>query len=172
MGLELWQRSLSVNLEAAVWLCQKLLGPMRQHGYGRIVLTTSGYGLLPTDEVEDLVPYCVAKAGQFGLMNGLGFARAHNVLVNCISPVAATRVYSRPFAQGELTPEQVAPGVVYLASSACTANGVVLQALGGRFTTGAFDTGAVLDFGRTPATPEAIASHWAEITAPATASGA
>lgn len=47
---------------------------MRRRGYGRIVLTTSGYGLGPARDVDDLVPYCAAKAGQYGLMNGLAFA--------------------------------------------------------------------------------------------------
>ena len=61
-----------------MWLCQELVPPMRRRGYGRIVLTTSGYGLRPTESVDDLVAYCVAKGGQFGLMNGLGFAAADN----------------------------------------------------------------------------------------------
>jgi NAD(P)-dependent dehydrogenase (short-subunit alcohol dehydrogenase family) len=163
MSADAWARSLAVNLEAAVWLCQALLTPMRQRRYGRIVLTTSGYGLLPADDVDDLVAYSVAKGAQFGLMNSLAFAASDGVLVNCISPVAATRVYSRPVSPGELAPEQVAPGVVYLASSACSVTGVVLRAAGGRFSTGAFATEAALDLGPAPATPETIASRWSEI---------
>jgi hypothetical protein len=34
---------------------------MRERTYGRIVLTTSGYGIGPADDVDDLVAYCVAK---------------------------------------------------------------------------------------------------------------
>jgi NAD(P)-dependent dehydrogenase (short-subunit alcohol dehydrogenase family) len=170
MGSDLWQRSVSVNLEAAVWLCQELLEPMRRRGYGRIVLTTSGYGLGPAGDVDDLVAYCTAKGGQFGLMNGLAFAAIDNVLVNCIAPVAATRVYSRPVAPGELAPQQVAPGVAYLVSSACTTTGVVLRAMGGRFASGAFDAAAGVDLGSTPVTPETIASRWAQIAAPEAAS--
>jgi NAD(P)-dependent dehydrogenase (short-subunit alcohol dehydrogenase family) len=160
---DLWSRSLSVNLEAAFWLCQQLVPHMRQNRYGRIVLTTSGYGLRPADEVDDLAAYCVAKGGQFGLMNGLAFAAADNVLVNCVSPVAATRVYSRAVTADELSPEQVAPGVVYLASPACEMTGIVLRAGGGRFSTGAFDGVAGVDFGLTPATPEMVASRWRQI---------
>jgi NAD(P)-dependent dehydrogenase (short-subunit alcohol dehydrogenase family) len=160
---DLWSRSLSVNLEAAFWLCQELVPHMRRNRYGRIVLTTSGYGLRPADEVDDLVAYCVAKGGQFGLMNGLAFAAADNVLVNCVSPVAATRVYSRAVAADELSPQQVAPGVVYLASPACEMTGIVLRAGGGRFSTGAFDRVAAVDFGLTPATPEMVASRWRQI---------
>lgn len=161
---DLWSRSLSVNLEAAFWLCQEVVPHMRRNRYGRIVLTTSGYGLRPADDVDDLVAYCVAKGGQFGLMNGLAFAAVDNVLVNCVSPVAATRVYSRAVAAGGLAPEQVAPGVVYLASPACEMTGVVLRAVGGRFSIGAFDGAAGVHFGPAPATPEMIASRWHEIT--------
>ena len=161
---DLWSRLLSVNLEAAFWLCQELVPHMRRNRYGRIVLTTSGYGLRPADDAEDLVAYCVAKGGQFGLMNGLAFAAVDNVLVNCVSPVAATRVYSRAAAAGELSPEQVAPGVVYLASPACEMTGVVLRAGGGRFSTGAFDGAAGVDFGPAPATPHMVASRWRQIT--------
>jgi NAD(P)-dependent dehydrogenase (short-subunit alcohol dehydrogenase family) len=161
---DLWSRSLSVNLEAAFWLCRELVPHMRRNRYGRIVLTASGYGLRPADDVDDLVAYCVAKGGQFGLMNGLAFAAADNVLVNCVAPVAATRVYSRAVPAGELSPELVAPGVVYLASSACEVTGVVLRAGGGRFSTGVFGGAAGVDFGATPAAPEMVASRWRQIT--------
>ncbi len=160
---ELWSRSLTVNLEAAFWLCRELVPHMRRNRYGRIVLTTSGNGLRPADDTDDLVAYCVAKGGQFGLMNGLAFAAADNVLVNCVSPVAATRVYSGAVAADRLSPEQVAPGVVFLASPACEMAGVVLRAGGGRFSTGVFDGVAGVDFGATPATPEMVASRWRQI---------
>jgi NAD(P)-dependent dehydrogenase (short-subunit alcohol dehydrogenase family) len=162
---ELWRRSLAVNLEAAFWLCQAALPSMRQRRYGRIVLSTSGYGLGPADDVDDLAAYCVAKAGQAGVMNGLAFAAADGVLVNAVAPVAATRVYSRAVVPGELMPEQVAPGVAFLASDACKQTGLVLRAAGGRFSAVSFGSGAGVDFGRRPATVDEIAEHWAEIVA-------
>jgi NAD(P)-dependent dehydrogenase (short-subunit alcohol dehydrogenase family) len=158
-----WRRSLAVNLEAAYWLCAAALPAMRMRRYGRIVLTTSGYGVGPADDVDDLVAYCVAKAGQVGLMNGLAFAVADGVLANAVAPVAATRVYSRAAARDELTPDQVAPGVAYLASSACSASGVILRAAGGRFSAGRFVTTDGVDLGREPASPDAVATRWPEI---------
>jgi NAD(P)-dependent dehydrogenase (short-subunit alcohol dehydrogenase family) len=160
---ELWRRSQSVNVDAAFWLLQAVLPGMLDHRYGRIVLTTSGYGLGPADDVADLVAYCGAKAAQFGLMNGLAWAAADGVLVNAVAPVAATRIYSRRVEPGELTPEQAAPGVVFLASPACSVLGVVLRAEGGRFAAAGYDRGGGVDFGREPATPEAIAERWPEI---------
>ena len=160
---ERWRRSQSVNVNAAFWLLQAVLPGMLKRRYGRIVLTTSGYGLGPADDVADLVAYCSTKAAQYGLMNGLAWAAADGVLVNAVAPIAATRVYSRPVEAGELTPEQAAPGVVFLASPACTVSGVVLRAEGGRFAAAGYDRGSGVDFGRQPATPEAIAERWPEI---------
>jgi NAD(P)-dependent dehydrogenase (short-subunit alcohol dehydrogenase family) len=160
---ELWRRSQSVNVDAAFWLVQAVLPTMLEQGYGRIVLTTSGYGLGPADHARDLAAYCSAKAAQYGLVNGVAWAAGDGVLVNTVAPVAATRIYSRRVEPGELTPEQVAPGVVFLASNACDVTGVVLTAAGGRFATTGFGRGQEVDFGREPTTPEAIRERWAEL---------
>jgi NAD(P)-dependent dehydrogenase (short-subunit alcohol dehydrogenase family) len=156
---QLWRQSLAVNVEAAFWLCQAVSPTMRERRYRRIVLTTSGYGIGPADDVDDLVAYCVAKAAQFGLMNGLAFAASERVLVNAVAPVAATRIYTREAAPGQLTPDQVAPGVAFLASPACEVSGVVLHAAGGRFSLGG--TGSTSAASRV--TPDVIAERWAEI---------
>lgn len=46
--------------------------------------------------------------------------------MNAVAPVAATRMLRREAAPGDLDPEQVAPGVLYLASEECDASGVIL----------------------------------------------
>jgi NAD(P)-dependent dehydrogenase (short-subunit alcohol dehydrogenase family) len=158
-----WRRSQSVNVDAAFWLVQTVLPGMFERGYGRIVLTTSGYGLGPADDVADLVAYCSTKAAQYGLMNGLAWAAADGVLVNAVAPIAATRIYSRVVEPGALTPEQAAPGVVFLASPACSVSGVVLRAEGGRFAAARYDRGSGVDFGPEPATLERVAERWHEI---------
>jgi NAD(P)-dependent dehydrogenase (short-subunit alcohol dehydrogenase family) len=158
-----WRRSQAVNVDAAFWLLQAVLPGMLERRYGRIVLTTSGYGLGPADDFVDLAAYCGAKAAQYGLVNGVAWAAADGVLANAVAPVAATRIYSRSVEPDELTPEQAAPGVVFLASPACDVSGVVLRAEGGRFAAAGYDRGTVVDFGREPATPEAIADRWPEI---------
>ena len=60
----------------------------------------------------------------------------------------------------ELRPEQVAPGVVFLASSHCDVSGVVLQAGNGHFSTARWVQSEGVDFGVEAATPEAIADKW------------
>ncbi len=157
---------LSVNLEAPLWLSQAVLPIMSRNQYGRIVLTVSGYGLEPEYDVFDLTTYSVSKAAQFGLMNALaGPARAAGAQINAISPVAATRMYRRSVAADELLPEQVAPGVLFLASSRCTFSGVVLRASNGRFSVGQYGWNAGVNFGREPTSPEEITARWADVSA-------
>lgn len=160
-----WRRSLAVNGEAAFWLARAAVPEMRRQQYGRIVFTVSGHGLAPDTDVDDLIPYSTAKGAQFGLMNELaGVARRHGILVNAVSPVAATRMYSRATGAGELLAEHVAPGVVFLASNECDVSGVVLAAANGRFSLGRYGTGETVDFGATPVTPDEFAARWEEIS--------
>ncbi len=159
-----WERLRRVNVEAPFWLSQAAFPGMKQQGYGRIVMTVSGHGLYPTG-ATDLTAYSVTKAAQFGLMNALAAeGTPFNILVNAISPVAATRMYRAATAPGEMTPEQVAPGVVFLASKVCEQSGVVLRAANGAFSVGRYVFNEGVGFGREPAAPEAIAKRWEEIT--------
>ena len=136
---------------------------MRRQGYGRIVLTTSGRAMRVEDCVPGLVAYSAAKMAQVGLMVGLAAELSDTgIRVNAISPVAATRVLRRSAPQ--LLPELVAPGVAFLASSACEISGAVLNAAGGRFSAAWWDRSEELDLGPTPASPEEIAVRWQQIT--------
>jgi NAD(P)-dependent dehydrogenase (short-subunit alcohol dehydrogenase family) len=99
-----------------------------------------GYGL-KTYEGSEVTAYGVGKAAQFGLMNGLaGEGKQNGILVNAISPLAATRIFRRAVVQDELSPESVAPGVVLLGSRQCPWTGKVLHAAGGKFGIGEFNT--------------------------------
>ena len=110
------------------------------------------------DCVPGLVAYSTAKMAQVGLMVGLAAELAGtDVRVNAISPVAATRVLRRE--APELLPELVAPGAAFLASSACSTSGAVLNAAGGRFSASWWGRGEVLDLGPS-ASPEEIATRW------------
>jgi NAD(P)-dependent dehydrogenase (short-subunit alcohol dehydrogenase family) len=163
---ETWTRLVQVNAEAAFWLARAAFPIMRAQRYGRIVLTISGHAMYPDASSAELVAYAATKAAQFGLMNGLAAAgEPHGIRTNAISPVAATRMYTRDVPPGELTPEQVAPGVVFLASRQCQLSGVVLRAANGRFSVGAYAVSEGIDVGREPATPETIAERWDEIAA-------
>jgi hypothetical protein len=103
--------------------------------------------------------------GQLGLMNVLAaMGEEINICANGISPVAATRMLRRQVAPQELQPEQVAPGVVFLASSRCTFSGAILQAGNGKFALAHMVSSPSVDFGVEATTPEAIVERWDAIT--------
>jgi NAD(P)-dependent dehydrogenase (short-subunit alcohol dehydrogenase family) len=157
--LSIWDRMVAIGISAPFHLAHAAIPHMRNRGYGRIVFTTSGRAMRVEDCVPGLTAYSAAKLAQVGLMIGLA-AELHdtNIHVNAISPVAATRVLRRR--APELSPEMVAPGLAFLASSACTTSGAVLNAAGGRFSVARWDRGRAVDLGPVPAAPEDIAVNW------------
>lgn len=60
----------------------------------------------------------------------------------------------------ELRPEQVAPGLAFLASSACEVSGAILRASNGRFSVMRWQIGPEVDFGAEAATLEDFAAQW------------
>lgn len=153
--VEEWKTMKKVNIEAPFWLSRAIWPTMKGQGYGRIVFTVSSYGL-KVYEGSDVTAYGVGKAAQFGLMNMLaGEGLAHGILVNAVEPIAATRIFRRQVATNELTPESIAPGVVFLGSSNCQWTGKVLRAAGGTFAVGEFSRTPEVELGNA-ATPESI----------------
>jgi NAD(P)-dependent dehydrogenase (short-subunit alcohol dehydrogenase family) len=148
-----WRRTMAVNVEAAWWLCRAVWPTMVEQGYGRLVLTVSGYGLKVVPGA-DVAAYSISKAAQFGLMNALaGDGQDKGILVNAVSPIAATRIFRRQTAPGELTPESVAPGVAVLASRDCPVTGTVLTAAGGQWGIARWQPAEEIDLG-SDATPD------------------
>ena len=158
-----WNRMVNLGIHAPFHLVQAALPHMRRQGYGRIVLTTSGRAMRVEDAAPGLVAYSMGKMAQIGLMVTLATEVGQlDIRINAVSPVAATRVLRR--SAPELTPELVAPGVAFLASSSCRFSGVVLNAAGGRFSTAHWSSSAGTDFGREPVEPEVIGQRWREIS--------
>ncbi len=159
-----WDVLRRVHIDAPFHLSRAAFPVMKRRQYGRFVFTTSGIAMSAEDTRPGLGAYCMGKMANFGLMVVLAAeGREHGILSNAISPVAATRVYTRPAEPGELEPEQVAPGVLFLASEQCKVTGVVLAAAGGRFAVRHWARSAGVDFGIHPAEPEQVAERWEEI---------
>jgi NAD(P)-dependent dehydrogenase (short-subunit alcohol dehydrogenase family) len=157
-----WERMVSLGVDASFHLVRAVLPHMRQQRYGRIVLTTSGRAMRVEDAASGLVGYSMGKMAQVGLMVTLARETEElDIRVNAVSPVAATRVLRR--SAPALLPEHVAPGVAFLASSACDFSGVVLCAAGGRFSVARWSRGEEIDFGPAPVDPEVVAARWREI---------
>ena len=81
---------LDVHLSGTAHVCKAVWEDMRAQGYGRIVMTTSGAGLFGNFGQAN---YAAAKMGLVGLARTLHLEGArHNIRVNLIAPVAATRM--------------------------------------------------------------------------------
>ncbi len=110
---------------------------MRAQRHGRVIATTSSAGRYGN---HGLGAYAASKGAIEMLMRSLAAEGANSgIRVNAISPYAATQMTTAhldPAVAACLTPEVVAPMVAWLASDACTANGQVFVAGGGRFRRG------------------------------------
>lgn len=165
MTPELLERIINIQIAAPFWLSQAAFPVMQRQHYGRLIFTTSGRAMFMEDALSELTGYAIGKMAQLGLMNALAVAGEPNgIRVNAISPVAATRMFRNPTAPRELRPEQVAPGVAFLASSQCDFSGVILRAGNGHFSIAQWHRSTGIDFGETVATSEAIADQWSSIT--------
>ena len=159
-----WDRMRRISIDAPFRITRAAFPVMKEQDYGRFVFTTSGRAMSAERTRPGLAAYAVAKMAAVGLM----FVTAaegepQGILANAISPAAATRVLTWKVEPGELEPEQVVPGVLFLASEQCTFAGRVLEAGGGEFSVAQWTSSDDVDFGREPAEPEAIAERWAEI---------
>jgi NAD(P)-dependent dehydrogenase (short-subunit alcohol dehydrogenase family) len=159
-----WDRMRRISIDAPFEITRAAFPAMKERGYGRLVFTTSGRSMSMSRTRPGLAAYAVAKLAAAGLM----FVTAnegepHGILANAIAPAAATRVFTAKVEPGELEPEQVVPGVLFLASEECTVTGKVLEAGGGEFSVASWASSDEVDFGREPVEPEVIAERWAEI---------
>ena len=159
-----WERMRRVNVDAPFHITRAAFPVMKEQGYGRFVFTTSGRAMAVERTRPGLAAYVVGKSAHFGLMIVTAAeGEPHGILANAVAPAAATRMLVRSVEPGELEPEQVAPGVAFLASSACRFTGKVLEAAGGEFDVARWTSSEEVDFGRKPVEPEDIAERWQEI---------
>jgi NAD(P)-dependent dehydrogenase (short-subunit alcohol dehydrogenase family) len=83
-SLDLWNRTLAVNLTGAFLTVKPALARMRQRGFGRIVFIASTAGLKGYPYVA---PYVAAKHGVVGLMRALAAETATaGITVNAVCP--------------------------------------------------------------------------------------
>jgi NAD(P)-dependent dehydrogenase (short-subunit alcohol dehydrogenase family) len=89
-----WERELAVNLSGAFWCARALSGGMRERGFGRIVLISSGAA---TAGQPNQIAYGTSKAGLLGMMRTLAAELAPaGVTCNAVLPgvIATPRVES------------------------------------------------------------------------------
>ena len=168
MEEENWESVVGVHLKGAYCVSKPAFINMRENGYGRIVMTTSGAGLFGNFGQAN---YAAAKMGIIGLTNVLKLEGAkYDIKTNVLAPVAASRLTEDvmpPEFFEKLKPDFVTPLVLYLASEQCQDSGSIINAAIGYFSRTAIVTGpgAILsDGGKKIPTPEDVMDNWDKIS--------
>jgi NAD(P)-dependent dehydrogenase (short-subunit alcohol dehydrogenase family) len=143
MTAEQWQRDIDVNLTGAFRVVQACLPGMRERGYGRIVVVSSGAAI---HGLPGQVAYSASKAGLLGMTLTVAAENAHSgITANAVLPglVATEKVLAMPdevldrlretLPGGRMAePEEIAGLVAYLASEESGyITGQVIEADGG-----------------------------------------
>jgi 3-oxoacyl-[acyl-carrier protein] reductase len=130
-----WDAVLDTNLKAVFRLCRAVMRPMMKQRYGRIVNITSVVGASGNAGQAN---YAAAKAGIASMTIVLARElERFGVRVNCIAPVALTRLTEDLMAPNDdlaakLDPANIAAGVCWLASDLSEGvTGQVLKIQGG-----------------------------------------
>jgi len=145
-------------------ICTKAVwNHMKERGYGRIAMTTSSSGMYGNFGQTN---YGAAKAGLSGFMRTLCLEGAkYDIRVNCMSPVAATRMTENlmpPEALEKLGTESVAQGMVYLVCDDAPNRTILCAGAGGYAVTKVFETPGV-NFSEGEQTAENIAKYFDKI---------
>ena len=155
-----------VHLTGTAICTRAVWGPMRNAGYGRIVVTTSSSGLYGNFGQSN---YGAAKLGVVGLMNTLRAEGAkYDIRVNALAPVAATRMTEDILpdeAKALLKPEEVTPGVVFLLSKDAPSGIILAAGAGGYAAARIYETKGIW-LEPKDRTPEIIASRIDDILDP------
>jgi NAD(P)-dependent dehydrogenase (short-subunit alcohol dehydrogenase family) len=166
MSLEDFETVVQVHLMGTVYVAKAAFPVMKEKGYGRIVLTTSGSGLFGNFGQTN---YSAAKLGIVGFANSLRYEGArHGITVNTIAPLAESRLGEGIFPEEAyrlMRQGFVTSLVLYLASEACASTGMVISAGAGHYARAemVMAPGARWRYDA-DVSPEDIAGRWDEIT--------
>ena len=157
-----WRSVLDVHLSGAFTVTRAAWPHLREQGWGRVIMTTSIAGLYGNFGQAN---YAAAKMGLLGLAQTLAVEGAErDIRVNTIAPLASSRLTQgvMPTALFDaLSPDQVTPLVVLLASAACPVTGALFEAAGGRFARLRWERSKVVSISPTDeAAPESLLRDW------------
>ena len=144
MSLEDFRAVLDVHLWGSVVCTKAVWEPMREAGYGRVVMTSSSSGVYGNFGQSN---YGAAKMGVVGLMNVLHLeGRKYGVRVNTLSPTAYTRMTEGllPEDAGRLmTPQSVTAALIVLAGEQAPERTILCAGAGGFAATKIYETPGV-----------------------------
>ena len=165
MELEDFFQVLAVHLHGGVHCTKAVWNIMREQGYGRIVMTTSGSGLYGNFGQAN---YGAAKMALVGFMNTLVLEGAkYDIRVNTLAPCAATRMTEDLMEANVLEllrPESVTAGLLFLASEDAPSR-AILSAGAGTFARAYVHETAGVHLAGDDLGPEGVAARWDDISA-------
>ncbi|SES18004.1 SDR family NAD(P)-dependent oxidoreductase [Sphingobium sp. YR768] len=140
---ERMERQIDIHLRGSLNVTRAVWPHMKAAGGGNILLTGSAASLgLRQEEGHYSAGYSIAKAALFGAMRQLAGAGADcGIKVNLLMPWAFSRILAAAqsdvspisiWMRENMTPEQVALGVLYLLHESCPATGEAISSGGGR----------------------------------------
>ena len=164
MTLDDFRLVMEVHVMGAVHFTHAVWGPMRERGYGRVVMTTSSSGLFGNFGQSN---YSAAKMALVGRMQTLGLeGEKYGIRVNCLAPTAATQMMEGILPEGMLRlikPEAVSPALLALVREEAPNRAIVCAGAGGfEAARISLTPGIHLDI-HTDVMPEAIVERWAGI---------
>ena len=160
MTVENFKAVLEVHLMGAVYVTRAAWPVMVDNRWGRVVLTSSGSGIFGNFGQSN---YASAKMSLIGLMNVLALeGEQKGIRVNTLAPGAITRMTKDLSNPRSGQPEQVSPAVLYLCSENAP-QGVILQAVAGRFSTIKINATEAIDLG-VNVTYEDFVAHLEELS--------
>jgi len=165
LSIEDFKAVVDVHLMGAVYCTKAAWQGMLDQQYGRIVMTPSAAGLFGGHGLSN---YAAAKIALVGLMNSLKLeGRNRNVTVNCIAPMATTRMSQEAMDDKTgplLQPEFVSAAVGLLCAEEHTGSGEIISAGAGYYSRIGIVEGAGVCLGTQAAPdPETLARRWGEI---------
>jgi len=161
MTADLLEPVIDVHLKGAFYVTRPAWVKMREQGYGRIVNTSSGSGVLGNFGQTN---YGAAKMGLVGLTRVLANEGAkYNIKANAIAPIARTRMTEELMgaAAEKLDPELVSPIVGWLVHEDCPVTGEIYTVGGGRVAR--FFIGMTHGYYNPKLTLEDVRDHFEEI---------
>ncbi|MDP4332008.1 SDR family NAD(P)-dependent oxidoreductase [Curtobacterium sp. A7_M15] len=159
---------LAVHVKGAFYVTQPAFENMREHGYGRIVFTSSAAGLFGSIQQAN---YAAAKGAVFGLANVVALeGRPHGILANTILPAADSRMAAdmnpeqfagMPTTPAHGEPEMITAMVAYLASELNTSTHELYSIARGRYARVFMGVGQGwhVKVDEPVATPDDVAAH-------------
>lgn len=161
MTPDLLEPVIDVHLKGAFYVTRPAWVKMREQGYGRIVNTSSGSGVLGNFGQTN---YGAAKMGLVGLTRVLANEGIkYNIKANAIAPIARTRMTEDLMgaAAEKLDPELVSPIVAWLVHEDCPVTGEIYTVGGGRVAR--FFIGMTHGYYNPKLTVEDVRDHFDEI---------